>query len=257
MSDNTQQPADGAAPRDPWAPPDRSVPLDEPTGDPRKVPLDKPAGEPRPSAVHDQPTVTSMPGAEDGLAPAAPAPGPAAPPGSVPGGAAFGSGPGGAAFGAVPPPPIAPNGPGQQIPPAAGQYGYPAAPAPQYGYPGYTGYPQAAWGTPPPANGMGTAAMVLGILSLCLLCMWGIPGIVLGVLALIFGILGRKRAGRGEANNSGQALAGIIMGSVGLVLGAAFLTFMIWVVVAHPEEFEDGSTYEDPYATSLVVDVAR
>ncbi|OKJ18086.1 hypothetical protein AMK22_35660 [Streptomyces sp. CB01580] len=210
------------------------------------MPLDKPAGEPRPPAVHDQPTVTSMPGAEDGPAPAH---GPTAPAGSVPGP--------GAAFGAVPPPPIAPNGPGQQIPPAVGQYGYPAAPAPQYGYPGYTGYPQAAWGTPPPANGMGTAAMVLGILSLCLLCMWGIPGIVLGVLALIFGILGRKRAGRGEANNSGQALAGIIMGSVGLVLGAAFFTFMVWVVVAHPEEFEDESTYEDPYSTSLVVDVAR
>lgn len=243
MSDNTQQPADGAAPRDPWAPPDRSAPQDGSAGGPRKVPLDKPAGQSRPPAVHDQPTVTSMPGAADGPAPA---PGPAAAAGAVPG----------AGFGAVPPPPIAPNGPGQQVPPAP-QYGYAAAPAPQYGYPGYTGYPPAAWGAPPPANGLGTASLVLGILALCLICMWGIPSIILGVLALIFGILGRKRVRRGEANNSGQALAGIILGSVGLVLGAAFLTFMIWVVVAHPEEFEDESTYGDPYSTSLVVDVRQ
>ncbi|MEU9846340.1 DUF4190 domain-containing protein [Streptomyces sp. NPDC047985] len=275
MSDNTQQPADGAASHDPWAPPDSRVPLDKPTGDPRKVPLGKPTGESRPPAAHDQPTVTSMPGAADGPVPAAPATGPAAPAGSAPGsgagsapgsGAGFGAGSGagfgagsGAGFGAVPPPPIAPNGPGQQIPPTVGQYGYPAAAAPQYGYgyPGYTGYPQVAWGTPPPANGMGTAAMVLGILAICLICLYGIPSIVLGTLALIFGVLGRKRVRRGEADNNGQALAGIIMGSVGIALGTAIIAFFIWAFATHAEEFEDESTYDDPFATSLVVDVAR
>ncbi|MFI9625781.1 DUF4190 domain-containing protein [Streptomyces sp. NPDC052042] len=226
MSDNTQQPAEGAAPRDPWAPPDN------------KVSLDKPTGEPRPPAVHDQPTLASMPGAADGPAPA---PGP------------------GAGFGAVPPPPIAPNGPGPQMPPApvAGQYGYPAAPAPPYGYPGYGGYPQAPWGGPPPVNGMGTAAMVLGILSLCLFCLYGVPSIVLGVLALIFGILGRKRARRGEADNGGQALAGIITGSVGIALGTAVIAFFVWVVTVYPEEFEEEGSHQDPFATSLIVDIAR
>lgn len=239
MSDNTQQPADGAAPHDPWAPPDNGVSLG------------KPAEAPATPGVHDQPTVIAPQGVPDGPAPsAAPAPDATAPTGPAPvPGAGFGPG-------TVPPPPIAPNGPGQQVPPTVGQYGYPAAPAPQYGYPGYPGYAQAPWGAPPPANGMGTAAMVLGILALCLLCLYGIPSIVLGVLAVIFGVLGRKRARRGEANNAGQALAGIITGAVGIVLGVAFISFFVWVFATHSEEFEDDG-YEDPFATSLVVDVTR
>ncbi|MFJ7200128.1 MULTISPECIES: DUF4190 domain-containing protein [unclassified Streptomyces] len=242
MSDNTEQPEGGAAPRDPWAPPES------------KVPLEKPAGDPRPPAVHHQPTVTSMPGAGDDPAPAdAPPPafGSPAQTGPVPG-AGFGPGPG-----EVPPPPVGPNGPGQQVPPA-GQYGYPAAPPPQYGgYPGYPGYNQAPWGGPPPANGMGTAAMVLGILAVCMFCVYGIPSLILGVLALIFGILGRKRVQRGEANNNGQALAGIITGSIGIVLGVAIISFFIWMFTTHIEEFEDSGSSDDPYATSLVVDVSR
>ncbi|MFJ7489777.1 DUF4190 domain-containing protein [Streptomyces sp. NPDC097727] len=241
MSDNTEQPAGGAAPRDPWAPPDS------------RVPLEKPAGDPRPPAVHDQPTMASMPPAEDGPAPATgPGFGPAGQAGPVSGsGAGFGPG-------EVPPPPIAPNGPGQQVPPAAGQYGYPAAPAPQYGsYPGYIGYNQAPWGGTTPSNGMGTAAMVLGILAICLFCIYGIPSLILGALALIFGILGRKRAQRGEATNSGQALAGIILGSIGIVFGVAIISFFIWFFVAHADEFDDNTYNDDPYSTSLVVDVAR
>ncbi|MFE6666995.1 DUF4190 domain-containing protein [Streptomyces sp. NPDC057697] len=243
MSDNTEQPEGGAAPRDPWAPPDN------------KVPLEKQAGDPRPPSVHSQPTVASVPGAGEDPAPADAPPGFGSPtqPGPVPG-AGFGPG-------EVPPPPVGPNGPGQQIPqapPVAGPYGYPAAPAPQYGgYPGYPGYPQAPWGGPPPANGMGTAAMVLGILAICMFCIYGIPSLILGALALIFGILGRKRAQRGEATNSGQALAGIIMGSIGIVFGVAIISFFIWLFVAHGDEFEDSGYNDDPYSTSLVVEVTR
>ncbi|MFF2408665.1 DUF4190 domain-containing protein [Streptomyces sp. NPDC058092] len=243
MSDNTEQPAGGGAPHDPWAPPDS------------RVPLEKPAGDPRPPAVHDQPTMTSMPGAGDGSAPAT-GPGAGAPTGPVPGaGAGFGPGFGTAE---IPPPPIAPNGPGQQVPPAAGLYGYPATPAPQYGgYPGYSAYGQPPWGGSAPSNGMGTAAMVLGILAVCLFCIYGIPSVVLGVLALIFGILGRKRVQRGEATNNGQALAGIIMGSVGIAIGVAIISFFIWLFVAHADEFDDNTYNDDPYSTSLVVDVNR
>lgn len=230
MSDNTEQPGGGAEPRDPWAPPDS------------RVPLEKPAGDPRPPAVHDQQTVTSMPAA------AGPTPG-------------FGSAPGtgeGQAPGDVPPPPIAPNGPGQAGPPPAGQYGYPAAPsAPYGGYPGYPGYGgQPAWGAAP-SNGMGTAAMVLGILAVCLFCVYGIPSLILGTLALIFGIIGRKRAGRGEADNAGQALAGVILGSIGIAIGVLIIGGLIWFFAAHADEFNDDSSYDDTYGTSLVVDDAR
>ncbi|MFI8002792.1 DUF4190 domain-containing protein [Streptomyces sp. NPDC086010] len=225
MSDNTQQPGGGGAPRDPWAPPDSRVDLGK-------------SAEPRPPAVHDQPTVTAMPGADAGSGPI-----PVPPPG------AFGPQQPG-----VPAPPIAPTGPGQPA-----QYGYPAAPpAPtaSYGYPGYPGYgaqPQG-WGAPAPANGLGTAAMVLGIIAVAGFCMWGL-GIILGILALIFGIIGRGRAKRGEATNGGVALAGIILGSISIVISAVFLGFLIWAIANDESGSEFG--YDDPYATSLVVGAER
>ncbi|MFH9618068.1 DUF4190 domain-containing protein [Streptomyces pratensis] len=236
MSDNTQQPGGEGAPRDPWAPPDNRVELG-------KQPADA-----APPAVHDQPTVTSMPGADAGTGPI-PAPG--------------------GSFGpqqpSVPAPPVGPNGPGQPDRygyPAApagpsASYGYPAAPvAPSasYGYPGYPGYGgQQPWG-PAPANGLGIAAMVLGIIAVVGFCMWGF-GIILGILALIFGIIGRGRAKRGEATNAGMALAGIILGSVSIVISAIFLGFLIWAV-ANDESGSDYD-YDDPYATSLVVGTSR
>ncbi|WP_329233388.1 DUF4190 domain-containing protein [Streptomyces sp. NBC_01460] len=230
MSDNTQQPGGEGAPRDPWAPPDSRVELG-------KQPADA-----VPPAVHDQPTMTSMPSADGSTGPIpAGAFGPQQPP--------------------VPAPPVGPNGPGQP-----GQYGYPSAPsAPSaaygypaaqpappasYGYPGYPGYGgQQPWG-PAPANGLGIAAMVLGIIAVVGFCMWGF-GIILGILALIFGIIGRGRAKRGEATNAGMALAGIILGSVSIVISAIFLGFLIWTV-ANDESGSDYD-YDDPYATSLVV----
>jgi hypothetical protein len=244
MSDNQAQPSGGPEPRDrdPWAPPESSAAAQN------KVPLDKPAATPRP-AVHDQPTVTSMPGA--------------------------GTGP---ETGAVPPPPIAPGGPAQ---PAAGPYGYPAAPSASRpgpatgaafghtagpdpygggypGYPGYQGYGQPGW-QQGPANGMGITAMVLGILSVCLFCLYGVVAIVLGVLALIFGILGRKRAQRGEATNGGMALAGIILGSVGIVIGVVVIALIAWgITTAINEENKRDSEYDyDSYSNSLVIDVSR
>ncbi|MFD3612635.1 DUF4190 domain-containing protein [Streptomyces atroolivaceus] len=236
MSDNTQQPGGEGAPRDPWAPPDNRVELG-------KQPADA-----APPAVHDQPTVTSMPSADAGTGPI---PGPAG------------------SFGPqqppVPAPPVGPNGPGQHdqygypAAPAApsASYGYPAAPAApsaSYGYPGYPGYGgQQPWG-PAPANGLGIAAMVLGIIAAVGFCMWGF-GIVLGVLALIFGIIGRGRAKRGEATNGGMALAGIILGSVSIVISAIFLGFLIWAVAN--EESGSSYDYDDPYATSLVVGASR
>ncbi|MEU1085812.1 DUF4190 domain-containing protein [Streptomyces sp. NPDC005576] len=232
MTENTEPPTGGEAPRDPWAAPDR------------RVELGKEGGDVRPP-VHDQPTVTA--------GPAYGGPGPWADPaagGYGPPPAQGGYGPGPAAM--MPPPPVSPGGPGQQ---PMGQYGYPAPAQP---YPTYTGYDayggQGVW-APVPANGMGVTAMVLGIVSICLFFMWGVLSIILGVLALIFGILGRKRAQRGEANNGGQALAGIITGSIGILIGAVVVGFLIWSIAMFAgEDDEDDSYYDDPYATSLVID---
>ena len=57
-------------------------------------------------------------------------------------------------------------------------------------------YPGAYGGGPVVArNGLGTAALVLGILAL-VTCWTVIGGVVLGVLAVIFGFIGRGRVKR-------------------------------------------------------------
>ncbi|MEV6962404.1 DUF4190 domain-containing protein [Streptomyces sp. NPDC051207] len=107
-------------------------------------------------------------------------------------------------------------------------YGYPGG----YGHPGQTGYGSQqhgyhGWGAAPmPSNGTGTAGLVLGIVSAAVFCLWPVA-IVAGVLAVIFGVVGRAKASRGEATNAGQALAGIICGVAGLVLGVGFGLLML------------------------------
>ncbi|MFF8833591.1 DUF4190 domain-containing protein [Streptomyces sp. NPDC015131] len=138
----------------------------------------------------------------------------------------------------LPPPPPAPGGPAQP-PPVPGMYGYPAVPPGHAGYPGYAGYAPYGW-QQAPSNGLGIAALVLGILGVVLFCLWGL-GIVLGVLALIFGIIGRGKARRGEADNHGMALAGIILGSIAIVVGGVVLALMITEVTQE----RDGSPSRD------------
>ncbi|WP_267244580.1 DUF4190 domain-containing protein [Streptomyces sp. PR69] len=235
MSDNQDgRGTSGPEPRDsdPWAPPQYGAPgAAAPGGAQGGVPLGKSGDAPQPAPVHDQPTVAAMPAASPDA-------------------------------GAVPPPPTAPGGP------AAGAYGYPAAgtASTPYGSGAYPAYPaatayqsygQPGW-QPSPSNGMGVTAMVLGILSVCLFCLYGIVGLILGVLALIFGILGRKKAQRGEATNGGMALAGIILGSIGMLLGAVMIGLLAWgITTAINEERNKGDEYDydyDSYSNVLVVD---
>lgn len=106
-------------------------------------------------------------------------------------------------------------------PPPGGEY------QGQPGQPGYAGGPPPGYGGPPPRvrprNGLGIAALVLGILAI--ITVYG--GIVLGVLAIIFGVIGRNRVKRGEATNGGVALAGIITGAIGLIIAIAVIVFVV------------------------------
>jgi Na+/H+ antiporter NhaD/arsenite permease-like protein len=79
-----------------------------------------------------------------------------------------------------------------------------------------------------PRNGAGVAALVLGLLGLvlALLVLPAPLGALLGLLAVIFGIIGISRAGRREATNRGQAVTGLITGILALALGV-FLTVRI------------------------------
>lgn len=90
----------------------------------------------------------------------------------------------------------------------------------QYGGQPYGGQPYGA----PPArrNGFGVAALVLGILAL-LGSVTVVFGLLFGLAAIVFGVLGRGRAKRGEADNGGMALAGLVLGVVSLLASVAIL----------------------------------
>ncbi|MEU3462862.1 DUF4190 domain-containing protein [Streptomyces sp. NPDC006733] len=79
----------------------------------------------------------------------------------------------------------------------------------------------AAYGHPaaggPARNGFGIAALVLGILSVLMFWLW-FAAIPMAVIAIVLGILGRRRANRGEATNKGMATAGTVLGAVAIVL---------------------------------------
>ncbi|WP_346176267.1 DUF4190 domain-containing protein [Streptomyces cuspidosporus] len=178
--------------------------------------------------------------------------------------------------GAVPPPPLAPTGPGtpSAYQPPPGPYGSVPYPPAGYGQPGYgqtgygqPGYEQTGYGATPygaqppypgypdpgypaygypgpgygpgsyaPDNGNGTAAMVLGIVG-TVLFLTVVFGVILGVLAIIFGALGRAKATRGEADNGGQALTGLVLGVIAVIASVV----MIFVYVADEQD-------DDPYA---------
>lgn len=73
-----------------------------------------------------------------------------------------------------------------------------------------------------PQNGMGTAALVMGILQF--FCI----GTIGSILAVIFGKIGMNRADQGLANNRGVAKAGFILGIIGLALSAVGL--IVWLI---------------------------
>ncbi|MGW5032526.1 DUF4190 domain-containing protein [Streptomyces nigra] len=224
--EKTGRPAAPAAEeRDPWAPP-------APGGPGHTVAANEPPAWAGPT-VHDQRTMAALPTPGPGQPGPSPWAHPAAPGQAVPPSDPFAPpaypGPYGpvASYGEpVPPPPIGPEGPGQVPYGYPGTPGYPGAHAPgagaglSYGWPGMH--------QPLPSNGMGTAGLVLGIISAAIFCLWPIA-IVLGVLALIFGAIGRGKARRGEATNPGQALAGIICGITGIVLGVGLLVITVFV----------------------------
>jgi hypothetical protein len=103
--------------------------------------------------------------------------------------------------------------PGQSYPSQGPSY--PAAP-PVGAYPQGPGYAMA----PQPSNGMGTTGLVLGIIGVvCSLTflLWFF-GVILGILGIIFGAIGRGKANRGEATNKGAATAGLVCGIVATVI---------------------------------------
>ncbi|MFJ4341314.1 DUF4190 domain-containing protein [Streptomyces sp. NPDC088915] len=107
-----------------------------------------------------------------------------------------------------------------------------------------------AWGPPPfqapppQRSGLGVGALVLGIVGL----VFGIVpflfwlGGILGALALVLGIVGHGRARRGETNDKGQAIAGIVLGSVTIVVSLAWLVVFVLAAFADDGPYGRGTT---------------
>ena len=81
----------------------------------------------------------------------------------------------------------------------------------------------------PVSNGLATAAMVLGIISIpgAIMSFFDLP---IAIVGLILGIVGLRRANRlplGYRVGQGKAIAGIACASVGLVLATAFSIYIV------------------------------
>jgi len=110
------------------------------------------------------------------------------------------------------------NYPPDAYPSGVYQGGYPPPPMPYGDY--YQSAPAA------PKNGLGIAALVVAIIAL-LGSFSIIGGIIGGVVAVILGVIGRGRAKRGEANNGGVALAGVILGVISIIASLAFIPIYV------------------------------
>lgn len=117
----------------------------------------------------------------------------------------------------------------------------PEAPPPGPGYGGGYG-PSPAGAMVTPTSGKATASLITGIASLVLSWCCGL-GLV-GIVAIVLGVKARAeiRASGGQLQGDGMARAGIITGSIAVVLGLAVLVLIVVAMVA-------GFSYDISYGT--------
>ncbi len=101
----------------------------------------------------------------------------------------------------------------------------PTSNLPLYGEPLTTGRAPRVPGMPgaPVRNGLGRAAVIVGTLAL-IGALLVVPGVLLGLVAVLLGGLGLRRVRLQDADNRGQALAGLILG---LIAVAASITIVV------------------------------
>ncbi len=91
-------------------------------------------------------------------------------------------------------------------------------------------------------NGLATASMILGIISLALF--WTVwLGLIVGVVAIILAIVAKNqiKADPSMAGSAGQAKGGMIMGIVGVALAIVMIIIGVLFMSAVASEFEDAA----------------
>lgn len=126
--------------------------------------------------------------------------------------------------------------------PPQGQPGQGSQPYGQYGYgqpPPYGGY-QQPYAFPPVArdNGKATASLILGIAGL-VVC-W----VICPIIALVLGYQARREIdeSHGMQQGRGNAVAGIVLGWIGVGISVAFIILIVIVAIT-----DDGSSDYDDY----------
>lgn len=77
-----------------------------------------------------------------------------------------------------------------------------------------------------------TLVLVMGILSIIGCCFYGLPGLIFGIVAIIFGRKDKKlhASSPDEYTGIGNVNAGYIMGIIGVILSVLYLLFSIWII---------------------------
>jgi len=132
----------------------------------------------------------------------------------------------------MPPPPGPPG-----VPPPPGPPGMPPPPGVPAPPPGGFAPPPGGF-APPPAqpyvpgvgsrqqNALAITSLVLGIVTLVLaFCCWPL-GAITGIAALITGFLGLRKADELAGEGKPLAIAGMVMGGLGLLAAVAFVVFI-------------------------------
>ena len=84
-------------------------------------------------------------------------------------------------------------------------------------------------GAPPSSNGFAITSLVCGIVGVVLVVV--LIGALLGIVAIVFGVLARNRAAREPGGGrSGMATAGLVLGIVAVVLTIAYVVVAAIVV---------------------------
>lgn len=137
-------------------------------------------------------------------------------------------------------PGAAPTEPTGDGPYGQSPYGGQAAPPDPYGH---DPYGQGAHGQPPapasPRNGLGLAALIVGIVSLlvALIPVVGILGGLGGVVAVVLGVIALVRVRRGVATNRGASITGVVLGGLAVLAAIAWLVAI--VVLAGSDTFQN------------------
>jgi hypothetical protein len=139
-----------------------------------------------------------------------------------------------------PPPPYLGGNGGYPPPPAAGTWQPTAAsgswpPAPDAGAIPY-GWAAPYPGTTNKTNGFSIASLVLAVPPVCIITV-GLGSL----LGLIFGIIGLRQTRRDSSRGRGMAITGIVLGALGLIVGALIVVGLVAGSSNNPQHPDNGS----------------